>query len=66
MAIVAVEVENNTKDPVTGEHNIVLLTIEEDGEYHEYLRKLVRREDLRSVRVVKPAPVRKPAGSASK
>lgn len=54
MALVAVEVENNSGQ-------IVALTIEENGEQHEYLRKLVRREDLRSVKVVKPAPARKPA-----
>lgn len=56
MALVAVEVENNSGQTVA-------LTLEEDGEQHEYLRKLVRREHLRNVKVVKPAPTRKPAAT---
>lgn len=57
MALVAVEIENNAGQTVS-------LMLDEDGEQHQYLRTLVRREDLRSVKVVKPAPARKPAASA--
>ncbi|WP_329544697.1 hypothetical protein OG548_08245 [Streptomyces sp. NBC_01356] len=56
MALVAVEIVNKSKQTVR-------LSLEEDGEELEYLRKLVRREDLVSVEVLKSAPARKPAAS---
>lgn len=58
MALVAVEIVNKAPEPQT-----VRLMLEEDGEQLDYLRKLVKREDLESVQVLKPA-ARKPAASA--
>jgi hypothetical protein len=52
MASVAVEIVNASDQTVR-------MTVDE-GEQLEYLRKLVRREDLKSVKVVTPAG-RKPA-----
>jgi hypothetical protein len=54
MALVPVEVVNNSGQTVR-------LSLEEDSEQLEYLRKLVRREDLESVKVLTPAPARKTA-----
>ncbi|WP_199830166.1 hypothetical protein [Streptomyces viridochromogenes] len=54
MADVAVEIVNNSKQTVR-------MTVD-DGEQLDYLKKLVRREDLQSVKVVTPAG-RKPAAS---
>jgi hypothetical protein len=53
MATVSVEVEN-------GSGQVVRFSLEENGEQHEYLRKQLRRDELRRVEVVKPA-ARKPA-----
>ncbi|MCI3271019.1 hypothetical protein [Streptomyces cylindrosporus] len=53
MALVAVKIVNNSDQTVER-------LVEEDGEELEYLRKLLRREDLKSVEVVKPS-TRKPA-----
>lgn len=53
MAEIDLEIVNNSGQTVG-------LRVEENGETHEYLKKLVRREDLHSVR---KAPARKaPAG----
>lgn len=46
---------------VNGSGQTVRLMVEEDGEQLAYLRKLVRREDLESVKVITPAAGRKPA-----
>jgi hypothetical protein len=56
MALVAVEVENKSKQ-------VVRFTLEEDSETLEYLRKLLKRDELERVEVLKPA-ARKPAASA--
>lgn len=56
MALVPVEIVNNSGATVQ-------MTLEEDGEQLAYFRKLVRAEDLESVRVIKPA-TRKPATPA--
>jgi hypothetical protein len=56
MALVAVEVENKSKQ-------VVRLALEEDGEQLDYLRKLLKRDELERVEVVKTA-ARKPAASA--
>ncbi|MGW3674632.1 hypothetical protein [Streptomyces sp. NPDC005166] len=60
-----VEVENKTKDPVTGKPNVVRLTIDEDtpdgAERLAYLHTLVRRNDLERVTVVKEPATRKAA-----
>lgn len=48
MALVPVEIVNN-------ENQTVRLSLEEDGEQIEYLKTRVRREDLKSVKVL-PAP----------
>jgi hypothetical protein len=50
-----IEVENNSGQ-------VVRLSLEEDSEQLEYLRKLARRDDLRSVKVV-PAAARKTAAT---
>jgi hypothetical protein len=42
------------------------LSLEEDGEMLDYFRKLVRAEALHSVKVLKPAPARKPATALAK
>jgi hypothetical protein len=55
VADVPVEVVNNAGQTVR-------LTLDEDGEFLAHLRKMVRAEDLESVKVLKPsAPARKPA-----
>ncbi|MGW5639629.1 hypothetical protein [Streptomyces sp. NPDC003832] len=56
MAVVPVEIENNSGA-------VVSMALEENGEQLAYFRKLVRAEDLVSVRVVK-TPARKPATPA--
>lgn len=56
MAIV--EVENKSKQ-------VVRFELDEDSEQLDYLRKLLKRDELERVEIVKPAP-RKPAASASK
>ncbi|MFF8473887.1 hypothetical protein [Streptomyces sp. NPDC015414] len=53
MALVAVEIVNNSDQTVRR-------MLDEDGEDLAYLKRMVRREDLKSVEVVKPA-ARKPA-----
>jgi hypothetical protein len=53
MALVSVEIVNNSKQTVR-------LSLDEDGEELAYLRKLVKREDLESLKVL---PARKPAAS---
>jgi predicted DNA-binding protein with PD1-like motif len=60
MALVRVEVTNNTKD-VTGKNNVVVLTLDEDGDMLAHLHKLAKREDLQSVKVLPAA--RKTAAS---
>ncbi|MGI5408224.1 hypothetical protein ACQEV9_15655 [Streptomyces chartreusis] len=58
MALVPVEIVNNSGATVQ-------MTLDEDGEHLAYYRKLVRAEDLHSVKVLKPAaPARKPATPA--
>lgn len=54
MADVPVEIVNNSGQTVQ-------MTLDEESEYLAYLRKLVRAEELESVKVLKPAPARKPA-----
>lgn len=55
MAQIDVNVVNNS-DQTVG------LRLEEGGEQHEYLKKLVRREDLKSVtKVARKAPAKTPA-----
>jgi hypothetical protein len=54
MALVAVEVVNNSAQTVR-------LSLDEDGDTLAYLRKLVKREDLDSVKVLPAA--RKTAAS---
>jgi hypothetical protein len=54
VALVPVEITNNSGQTVG-------MTLEEDGEMLAYFRKQVRAEALHSVRVLKPAPARKPA-----
>jgi hypothetical protein len=56
MALVAVEVENKSKQ-------VVRFTLEEDSETLDYLRKLLKRDELERVEVLKPS-ARKPAASA--
>ncbi|MGX1133185.1 DNA-binding IclR family transcriptional regulator [Streptomyces glaucescens] len=53
MATVAVEIENNSGQTVR-------MSVD-DGEQLEYLKRLQRREELKSVKVLTPA--RKPASS---
>jgi hypothetical protein len=55
MAVVPVEVVNNSGQTVR-------LSLEEDSEQLAYLRTLVRREDLDSVKVLTPT-ARKPAAT---
>jgi hypothetical protein len=45
---------------VNGKGQTVRMTLEEDGEQLAYFRKLVKREDLESLKVLTPA-ARKPA-----
>lgn len=52
MAQIDLEIVNNSGQTLG-------LRVEENGETHEYLQRLVRREDLKSVRKM---PARKPAG----
>ncbi|MFM9629510.1 hypothetical protein ACKI10_18020 [Streptomyces galilaeus] len=54
MALVPVEIVNNSGQTVRR-------MVEEDGEDLAYLKTLVRREDLESVKVLTPAAARKPA-----
>ncbi|MDX3550978.1 hypothetical protein PV729_04195 [Streptomyces europaeiscabiei] len=54
MAFVPVEIVNNSGQTVG-------MTLEEDGEMLAYFRKQVRAESLHSVKVLRPAPARKPA-----
>jgi hypothetical protein len=56
MALVAVEVENKSKQ-------VVRFALEEDSEQIDYLRKLLKRDELERVEVLKPS-ARKPAASA--
>lgn len=60
MALVPVEIVNNSGQTV----GMML----EEGEQLEYYRKLVRAEQLESVKVLKPAPApaRKPAAAPAK
>lgn len=48
MALVAVEVVNNSDQ-------VVRLSLEEDSEQLDYLRKQARREDIKSVKVLPAA-----------
>lgn len=52
MAII--EVENKSRQ-------VVRFTLDEDSEQHQYLRTLLKRDELERVEVVKDAPARKPA-----
>ncbi|MYW50596.1 hypothetical protein GTY64_03755 [Streptomyces sp. SID8376] len=58
MAEISVEVVNNSGQTVG-------LQVEEGGETHEYLKKLVRRDDLQSVTKVtaRKAPAKQAGGS---
>ena len=53
MALVPVEIVNNSGQTVR--------RMVEEGEDLDYLKTLVRREDLESVKVLTPAAARKPA-----
>lgn len=53
MAVVPVEIVNNSGQTVR-------MSVD-DGEQLEYLRKLAKREDLKSVKVLAPTSTRKPA-----
>lgn len=46
---------------VNGKGLTVRMTLEEDGEQLAYFRKLAKREDLESVKVLSAASLRKPA-----
>jgi len=59
MALVPVEIVNNSGQTVG-------LMLEEPGEMLEYFRKQVRADALHSVKVLKPAPARKPVAAPAK
>jgi hypothetical protein len=54
MAIIEVENKSN---------QVVRFQMEEGSEQHDYLRKLLKRDELERVEVVKDAPARKPAAA---
>ncbi|MBI0294499.1 hypothetical protein JBE04_08385 [Streptomyces sp. PRKS01-29] len=60
MAQIDLEIVNNSGQTVG-------LRVEENGETHEYLKTLVRREDLQSVRkaVARKAPAKQDGGGKS-